>query len=178
LNLKTYLQGGTRRRLITVNQGDCIHHPLHGIGEVLSIRKRSFSGDQEALFAKLFFKRDRLTLMLRKEDLAKTVRDPISASEAKRLLDHLKAWKGKMSSKWKARANSHQQTMEKGDPFGYAEVYKELSALEAEGKLRAADRTHYNQSLSLLSDELANALGKTEDEARAQIEKMAGTASQ
>ncbi|HXK57386.1 MAG TPA: CarD family transcriptional regulator [Gammaproteobacteria bacterium] len=161
-----------------MHQGDCIHHPHHGIGEVLSIRKRSFSGDTEALFAKLFFKRDRLTVMLRKEDLAKTVRDPIDATEARKLLAYLKSWKGKVSSQWKARANAHQQTMEKGDPFGYAQVYKGLSKLEAEGNLRAADRTHYNQSLSFLSEELANALGKTEDEARAQIEKMAGRVSQ
>lgn len=145
---------------------------------MLSIRKRSFSGDQEALFAKLFFKRDRLTVMLRKEDLANTVRDPIDAGQAKKLLAYLKAWKGKVSSKWKARANAHQQLMEKGDPFAYAEVYKGLSKLEEEGTLRVADRTHYQQSLTFLTEELANALGKTEDEARMQIEKVAGRASQ
>jgi RNA polymerase-interacting CarD/CdnL/TRCF family regulator len=145
---------------------------------VLSIRKRSFSGGQETLFAKLFFKRDRLTLILRKEDLAKTVRNPIDASEAKKLLAHLKSWKGKVSSKWKARATAHQQAMDKGDPFGYAEVYKGLSKLEEEGKLRAADRAHYNQSLSFLSEELANALGKSEDEVRVQLEKITGRVSQ
>ena len=171
-------RGFIRRRLITVNQGDCIHHPQHGIGEVLSIRKRSFSGDTDALFAKLFFKRDRLTVMLRKEDLANTVRNPIDASEAKKLLAYLKSWKGKVSSQWKARVNAHQQAMEKGDPFGYAEVYKGLSKLEEEGKLRAADRTHYNQSLSFLSEELANALGKSEDEVRVQLEKITGHVSQ
>lgn len=145
---------------------------------MLSIRKRSFSGSPETLFAKLFFKRDRLTVMLRKEDLAKTVRNPIDASEAKKLLAYLKSWKGTVSSKWKARANVHQQAMDKGDPFGYAEVYKGLSKLEEEGKLRAADRAHYNQSLSFLSEELANALGKSEDEVRAQLEKITGRTDQ
>lgn len=144
----------------------------------MSIRKRSFSGEQETLFAKLFFRRDRLTVMLRKEDLSKTVRNPIDAREAKKLLDYLKSWKGKVSKQWKARANAHQATMEKGDPFGYAQVYKGLSKLEEEGNLRAADRTHFNQSLSFLSEELANALGKSEDEVRVQIEKMAGRVSE
>ena len=141
---------------------------------MLSIRKRSFSGERETLFAKLFFKRDRLTVMLRKEDLAKTVRLPINAMEARKLLTHLKTWKGTVRREWKARTNAHKQMIEKGDPFGYAEIYKGLGKLEEEGKLRAADRTHYNQSLSFLSEELANALGKSEDEVRVQLEEITG----
>jgi len=109
--------------------------------------------------------------MLRKQDLDKTIRPPINASEAKKLLDHLKKWNGKVSTQWKARANAHQETMDKGDPFGYAEVYKGLSKLEEEGTLRASDRAHLNQSLDFLAEELANALGKTPEQARNQIAK-------
>jgi RNA polymerase-interacting CarD/CdnL/TRCF family regulator len=107
--------------------------------------------------------------MLREQDLDTTVRNPIDASEAKKLLDHLKQWKGKVSRHWKARANAHQEAMERGDPFGYADVYKGLSKLEEEGTLRASDRAHLNQSLHMLSEELANALGKTPEQARSQI---------
>jgi RNA polymerase-interacting CarD/CdnL/TRCF family regulator len=124
-------------------------------------------------FAKMYFKRDGLTLMLRKQDLDKTIRTPIDADEAGKLLEHLKTWKGKVSSQWKARANAHQLTMERGDPFGYAEVYKGLSKLEAEGTLRASDRIHLNQSLHFLVEELANALGKTPEQARSQIANAA-----
>jgi RNA polymerase-interacting CarD/CdnL/TRCF family regulator len=109
--------------------------------------------------------------MLRQQDLAKTVRNPIDAAEAKKLLEHLKKWNGKVSSQWKARANANQEAMERGDPFGYAEVYKGLSRLEAEGTLRASDRAHLNQSLDFLAEELANALGKTPEQARRQIAK-------
>ena len=107
--------------------------------------------------------------MVRKQDLAKTVRKPINASEAKKLLDHLERWNGKMSSQWKARANANQVVMERGDPFGYADVYKGLSKLEAEGTLRSTDREHLNRSLKFLVEELANALGKTPEQARNQI---------
>jgi len=107
--------------------------------------------------------------MLRNQDLAKTVRRPIDASEAKKLLDHLKKWNGKVSNQWKARANANQIVMERGDPFGYAEVYKGLSKLEAEGTLRSTDRVHLNRSLEFLVEELANALGKTPEQARNQI---------
>jgi len=106
---------------------------------------------------------------MRKQDLAKTVRKPINATEAKQLLDHLKKWNGKVSSQWKARANANQVVMERGDPYGYADVYKGLSNLEAEGTLRSTDREHLNRSLKFLVEELANALGKTPEQARNQI---------
>jgi len=107
--------------------------------------------------------------MMRKQDLAETVRNPINASEAKELLDHLEKWDGNVSSQWKVRANANQVAMDRGDPFGYAEVYKGLSRLEAEGNLRASDRAHLNQALDFLAEELANALGKTPEQARNQI---------
>ena len=157
------------RRFITIRQGDTIHHPHHGIGQVQSIRKRSFSGEKETAFAQVYFKRDGLTLMLRQQDLDKTVRKPINANEAKRLLDHLETWNGNVSREWKARANANQVAMDRGDPFAYAEIYKGLSRLEAEGTLRSTDREHLNQSLDFLAEELAVALGETPEQARSQI---------
>jgi RNA polymerase-interacting CarD/CdnL/TRCF family regulator len=117
----------------------------------------------------LYFKRDGLTLLLRKQDLETTVRNPINASEARKLLKHLRTWKGTVNSRWKARATAHQQTMERGDPFGYAEVYKGLCKLEEAGSLRASDRAHLNQSLNFLVEEISNALGKAPEQVRKQI---------
>lgn len=117
----------------------------------------------------MYFKRDGLTLMLRQQDLDTTVRKPINANEAKRLLDHLETWNGNVSREWKARANANQVAMDRGDPFAYAEIYKGLSRLEAEGTLRSTDREHLNQSLNFLAEELAVALGETPEQARSQI---------
>ncbi len=110
--------------------------------------------------------------MLRQKDLAKTVRRPINASEAKELLDHLESWDGDVSKEWKARANANQVAMERGDPFSYAEVYMGLSKLESQGTLRATDREHLNRSLDFLVEELAVALGKTPEQARNRIAKV------
>lgn len=107
--------------------------------------------------------------MLRTKDLDKTVRVPIGAKKANEILDHLRSWEGQMSSEWKTRASSNQEALERGKPRDYVEVYKGLSQLEEQGTLRASDRAHLNQSLELLSEELANALGKTPEQARAQI---------
>jgi len=46
-----------------------------------------------------------------------------------------------VSSKWKARANAHQQLMEKGDPFAYAEVYKGLKQVSVLIKCRGEPAT-------------------------------------
>jgi len=116
--------------------------------------------------------------MLRKQDLDEIVRNPINATEAKRLLDHLETWKGRMSKQWKARANKNQAVIDGGDPFGYAEVYKGLAQLEAEGSLRASDRAHLNHSLECLVDELAAALKKTPDQARSLISKRCARVAQ
>ncbi|MBT8052751.1 MAG: hypothetical protein HKN57_01440 [Xanthomonadales bacterium] len=154
---------------MTISKGEYVHHPIHGIGHVQSIRERSFSGDTGTTYAKVYFKREELTLMLREQDLAETVRKPIDASEAKKLLNHLESWNGKVRAGWKARANANQMALEGGNPFDYAEVYAELRKLEADGSLRAADRQHMNKSLDLLVEELSNALGKTPEQARRQL---------
>lgn len=117
----------------------------------------------------MYFERESLTLLLRTKDLDKTVRVPIGANKANEILGHLQTWEGQMSSEWKVRASTNQEALERGNPRDYVEVYKGLSQLEAEGTLRASDRAHLNQSLELLSEELANALGKTLEQARKQI---------
>ena len=106
-----------------------------------------------------------------RQDLDETVRTPIDAKEARKVLEHLKNWSGKASSQWKARANAHQSTIESGDPFGYAEVYKGLAKLEREGTLRASDRVHLKHSLDFLAEEMAFALGKSPEQTRQQITK-------
>lgn len=101
------------------------------------------------------------------------MRAPINKTEANKLLEHIKNWSGKVGNAWKARACTNQSVMERGDPFGYADVYKGLSKLEDEGTLRATDREHLNQSLELLVEELAYALDKSPVHTRAQITKAA-----
>jgi RNA polymerase-interacting CarD/CdnL/TRCF family regulator len=115
------------------------------------------------------FEREGLVLMLREEDLAETVRKPISAKEAKQLLKHMDGWDGKVKKEWKSRANANQVAMDGGDAFAYADVYKGLSKLEAEGTLRATDREHMKKSLTLLVEEVSCALGETPEQARDQI---------
>jgi RNA polymerase-interacting CarD/CdnL/TRCF family regulator len=107
--------------------------------------------------------------MLRENDLEDEIRMPIDAAEARKVLEHLGSWDGEVSNGWKARANAHQKKLDQGDPYGYAEVCKALGKRQEADSLSAADRLHLKQSEEFLAEELANALGKTHEEARVQI---------
>ncbi len=136
------------------------------MGRVQSIRKRSFGGQEAATYAQVYFKRDALTMMMLEQDLDKTVRRLLSTTKARQVLKELRTWDGELDEHWKSRAEAIQKAMEQGDPFEYARVFKGLSRLAAKSELRPQDREYLNQSLELLTEELALALGKTPRQAR------------
>jgi RNA polymerase-interacting CarD/CdnL/TRCF family regulator len=151
-----------------------IHHPEHGIGRVQKVGKRKFAGSGDDDFAQLYFRRERLTLIVPADALADTVRQPLTARQAGEVLDYIKHWEGRVSKQWKARAAANQDAIERGDPYAYAEVCKGLSQLESEGSLRHTDRAHLNRSFDFLADELAHALDETPDYARMLITEALG----
>ena len=131
-----------------------------------SIRKRSFSGQAPATYAQLYFEREELTLIMLADDVSDNFRKLISAEEAKKVLDSISRWSGKPKAQWKARADAHQGALESGDPFECGKVFKGLNELESQGNLRQQDRMHLKQSLELLTEELASALGTRPSRAR------------
>ena len=137
------------------------------------MRKRNFSGANGSRFAKVFFPKDEMMMMVREEDLSDTVRKPIQRKEARKVLEHIGEWDEKVSDQWKSRANTHQAKLDDGDPFALAEVYKALVQREEADKLSAADRRHLSQSEQRLSEELAMALGQSERKALQRMEKRA-----
>lgn len=108
----------------------------------------------------MYFEREELTLIMLADDVAANFRKLISADEAKKVLDRIKRWSGKPKAQWKARADAHQSALESGDPFECAKVLKGLNELESNGSLRQRDRMHLKQSLELLTEEMARALGQ------------------
>jgi RNA polymerase-interacting CarD/CdnL/TRCF family regulator len=162
-----------RRITITIQEGDTIHHHQHGIGTVVSIRKRSFSGPDGSKFAKLHFTRNSMTMMVREEDLAETVRKPIAKKTAQEVFEHIGSWKEAVSEQWKPRAAALQKKLDDGSPFALAEVYKTLSMRQKADNLSAADRRQLGQSEARLAEELAMAFGRAEDDVLRQMETSA-----
>lgn len=138
-----------------------------------SIRKRSFSGPRGSKFAKIEFPRDDMTLMVRERDLDETLRKPMTKKKARAVLEHIADWNAPVSEQWKARANAHQEKLDDADPFALAEVYKALSLRQQADKLSAADRRQLAQSQEQLTEEIAMALGQTENKALKNMQKSA-----
>ena len=138
-----------------------------------SIRKRSFSGPKGSKFAKMFFPRDDMSVMVRETELEETVRKPIERKKAREVLSHINDWDGSVSDQWKSRANTHQAKLDSGDPLSLAEVYKALSLRQADDNLSAADRRHLSESEERLVEELAVALGETQRKTRRAMARSA-----
>lgn len=138
-----------------------------------SIRERSFSGENGDKFAKLFFPRENLILLVREDELRQVIRKPIQNAEAKKVLEHISDWKGSSSESWKVRANALQKKLDKGDPFGLAEVYKTLILRQQADALSGADRRQLIQSEQCLSEELAAALKQPQTKVCAHMEDAA-----
>ena len=162
-----------RRLTITIIKGDSIHHPQHGIGTVQSIRKRSFSGPKGLKFAKIFFPREDLVMMVRERDLAGTIRKPIEKAEARKVLAHIGEWNESVSDEWKVRAIAQQEKLDGGDAFALAEVYKTLSLRHKADCLSAADRRQLIQSKQCLSEQLAVALDRPMGKVSQRMEQAA-----
>lgn len=138
-----------------------------------SIRKRSFSGPRGSKFAKLFFPKNKITLMVREKDLDEMVRRPIARETALEVFEHIGTWEESVSDQWKTRANTLQKKLDDGSPFALAEVYKTLSLRQKADNLSAADRRQLSQSEARLSEELAMAFGHGEDEVLQRMQSSA-----
>lgn len=95
----------------------------------------------------------------------------MSAKEAKQIISHVKNWQGKLSEQWKTRSTANQAAIDKGDPYGYAEMVKGLSVMQEENPLSMTDRRHLNLGIKFLCEELASALGKTQERVQQLIEE-------
>jgi RNA polymerase-interacting CarD/CdnL/TRCF family regulator len=121
----------------------------------------------------LFFPREKLILMIREDELPQFIRKPIKTAEAQKVLEHISEWKGASSESWKVRANAMQKKLDKGDPFGLAEVYKTLVLRQKADTLSGADRRQLIQSELCLSEELAAALKQSVTRVCAHMETAA-----
>lgn len=136
------------------------------MGEITSIRNRSFSGHSAASYVQLYFKHNELTLTVLEKRLSDVVRGLVSQQEALELLDQMNTTNGKPEAQWKVRADVNQAAIDSGNPFEYVKVLKGLARLESEGALCLRDREHLNRSLHLLTAELACVLKKSQKHMR------------
>ena len=154
----------------TYSQGDMIHHPLHGIGQVTRFEKKELLGS-ELRFAILYFSREKLEVSLPANRLEEAVRNPLTAAKAKELLDGLEECEEKPDKNWKSRNRANQERLKSGDP---QEVFKVFSTLEqlkrSKGSLNNSDRKQRALAMDLLIEELSMVLELDPEKLEAMLE--------
>lgn len=126
----------------------------------------------EYKFAILFFPREELQISLPAKKLDDTVRQPLSESKARELLDTMSDMQESLSNSWKVRSKKNQERLSSGDPLQLYQVYRGLLELRSKkGSLNNSDRRQLTQSLELLAEELAVALDQTPDQVKVLLEK-------
>ncbi len=152
-------------------QNEIIIHKQHGVGRLQSLKRAKIWGQTAKNFVRVFFKRDQLTMIVRRDELEQHSRPMITESEARKVLTHISNGKPRVDKQWKSRARKNEKALESCDPFKLADVYKSLSLLDAKGeKLRAADRNAQRTAFDLLTEELAASLGKSRQTIAARLE--------
>ncbi len=135
------------------------------------LKRETIWGQKAKSFVRVFFKKDQLTMIVRRDELKEASRPVISQAEAKRVLKHLDSSKAKMDKQWKSRTRKNERALEKCDPYELADVYKGLVRMEDQGeKLRAADRKAMQSSFDILTAELSAALGKPQQAVEAMVQ--------
>ena len=126
----------------------------------------------EYKFAILFFPREELQISLPAKKLDDTVREPLSESKARELLDEMSDVQESLSTSWKIRSRKNQERLASGDPMQLYLVYRGLLDLRSrKGCLNNSDRKQLTLSLELLAEELAVSLGKTNEQVKRLLEK-------
>lgn len=112
-------------------------------------------------------------MMVPERDLAGTIRKPIGANEANKVMEHIGEWHEEPSDQWKIRASDQQKKLDEGDAFSLAEVYKTLTLRKKAESMSAADRKQLTQSKQCLSEVLAVALDRSLGKISQRMERAA-----
>lgn len=151
------------------NQGDTVVHPVHGVATVVGTEERDL-GAGPVTYVRL--QAEDLLVLVPEDDLDEgTLRDPIDAAHARRILQLLGEDSGEDPGH-RARRRRNSARLQSGEPERLAKVVRSLQSLReaSKGGLREADARHLDDALSRLAEELAVALNIDVAQARERIE--------
>jgi len=100
------------------------------------------------------------------------LREVVSKSEVKKVLNVLKEDESKMAANWSRRFKNNIEKLRSGDIYQVAEVVRNLSIRERERGLSAGEKRMITKARQILISELAFATNESEDKAEAMIDKV------
>lgn len=136
--------------------GDKAVHPAHGVGEITSIEKREIAGTKKSFYI-LKIVDSGMTVMVPTDGVERLgLRNVISKSDAKKVLEILKEDEVAVTSQpWNRRYREYMDMLKSGSPFEVAKVLRDLVRLKSDKELSFGERRLLDQARSLLVTELA-----------------------
>jgi CarD family transcriptional regulator len=153
-------------------KGDTVVHPEHGAAVIEELRERDFLGERRKYLVLRVAYGD-LTLMVPVDNTEEVgLRQVMSKTEVKKVLNVLKQDESTMAANWSRRFKNNMEKLHSGDPYQVAEVLRNLSIREREKGLSAGEKRMVTKARQILISELSYSTGGTEDDAGAMIEKV------
>ncbi|MGZ4146990.1 MAG: CarD family transcriptional regulator [Actinomycetota bacterium] len=153
-------------------KGDTVVHPEHGAAVIEELREREILGETRKYFVLRVAYGD-LTLMVPVDSTEEVgLREVVSKSEVKKVLNVLKEDESKMAANWSRRFKNNIEKLRSGDIYQVAEVVRNLSIRERARGLSAGEKRMITKARQILISELAFATNESEDKAEAMIDKV------
>ena len=143
-------------------------YPLQGVGEITSIEKRTFKGE-EVLYYIIYLDISDMTVMVpvhKTEELG--IRPIVSEEESFRALEQLTLEYVPVTADWKMRYQMNLDLLKSGSVDDNAVVVRTLYHRSKIKELPIQERKLYDNALKILSDELIYSLKKS----RSEIEEL------
>ncbi len=143
-------------------------YPLQGVGEITSIEKRTFKGE-EVLYYIIYLDISDMTVMVpvhKTEELG--IRPIVTEEESFKALEQLTLEYVPVTADWKMRYQMNLDLLKSGSVNDNAVVVRTLYHRSKIKELPIQERKLYDNALKILSDELIYSLNKS----RSEIEEL------
>jgi CarD family transcriptional regulator len=153
-------------------KGDTVVHPEHGAAVIEELREREILGEKRKYFVLRVAYGD-LTLMVPVDSTEEVgLREVVSKSEVKKVLNVLKEDESKMAANWSRRFKNNIEKLRSGDIYQVAEVVRNLTIREKDKGLSAGEKRMLGKARQILVSELTFAIGVDEDAAEAKLDEV------
>jgi len=157
----------------TLNVGDRVVHPAHGLGEVIAIEHRELGGAKGEFYILRIVDNGMRVMVPKTSQASAGLRPVMSAKEAERVLETMRAREVAVDLQpWSRRFRAYTEMIKCGSPHEVAKVLRDMYRLKFDKDLSFGERRLLDQAKSLLMKELALAKGMTEPALQAQVDEM------
>lgn len=137
------------------NVGDKIVYPMHGIGTIESIEKKSVLGHRDEYYIIRLVNNDMKVMIPVKNGDSVGIRSLIEKNQIKKVIGILKSEMAEIELDWKLRYENNFNKVKHGNILEIAEVARDLFRRAQEKELSIMERKLYETAYNLIIHELA-----------------------